>query len=82
MSIGRRGDRFEYFKHTSYTSVVRSLDGLVRRRWRRILLERHRQHDHNGRGMAHDRRPNSYFAEHGLFSMEAAHVRLRQSVVR
>jgi hypothetical protein len=24
----------------------------------------------------------AYFAEHGLFSMEAAHVRLRQSVVR
>lgn len=73
---------FEYFKHTSYTSVFRSLDGLIRRRLRRILLMRHRKHDHNGRGMAHYRWPNAYFAEHGLFSMETAHVRLRQSVVR
>ncbi len=73
---------FEYFKHTSYTTVFRSLDGLTRRRWRRILLKRHRKHDHNGRGLAHYRWPNAYFAEQGLFSMEAAHVRLRQSVAR
>ena len=73
---------FEYFKHTSYTSVFRSLDGLIRRRLRRILLKRHRKHDHNGRGLAHYRWPNAYFAEHGLFSMEAAHVRSRQSAAR
>ena len=73
---------FEYFKHTSYTTVFRSLDGLIRRRLRRILLKRHRKHDHQGRGFAHYRWPNAYFAAHGLFSMEAAHVRLRQSVVR
>ncbi len=73
---------FEYFKHTSYTSVFRSLDGLIRRRLRRILLKRHRKRDPNGRGMAHYRWPNAYFAGHGLFSMETAHVRLRQSVVR
>ena len=73
---------FEYFKQTSYTTVFRSLDGLIRRRLRRILLKRHRQHDHNGRGLAHYRWPNAYFAEQGLFSMEAAHVRLRQSVAR
>ena len=65
-------DWFEYFKRTSYTSVLRSLDGLIRRRLRRTLLERHRQHDPNGQGTAHDRRPNAYFAEYGLFSMEAA----------
>ena len=73
---------FEYFKQTSYTTVFRNLDGLIRRRLRRILLKRHRKHDHNGRGMAHYRWPNAYFAEQGLFSMEAAHVRLRQSAVR
>jgi len=73
---------FEYFKQTSYTTVFRSLDGLLRRRLRRILLKRHRKHDHNGRGTAHYRWPNAYFAELGLFSMEAAHVRLRQSVAR
>jgi len=73
---------FEYFKHTSYPTVFRSLDGLIRRRLRRMLLKRHRKHDHNGRGLAHYRWPNAYFAEQGLFSMEAAHVRIRQSVVR
>ena len=73
---------FEYFKHSSSTSVFRSLDGLIRRRLRRILLKRHRRHDHNGRGSAHYRWPNAYFAELGLFSMEAAHLRLRQPVVR
>ncbi len=73
---------YEYFKHTSYTTVFRNLDGLIRRRLRRILLKRHRKHDHNGRGLAHYRWPNAYFAEHGLFSMETAHVRLRQSVAR
>ena len=73
---------FEYFKHTSYTNVFRSLDGLIRRRLRRVLLKRHRKHDHNGRGLAHYRWPNTYFAEQGLFSMEAAHVRIRQSAAR
>ena len=73
---------FEYFKHTSYTSVFRHLDGLVRRRLRRILLERHRLQYHNGRGLAHYRWPNAFFTERGLFSMEVAHVRLRQSVMR
>ncbi len=73
---------FEYFKHTSYTSVFRRLDGLIRRRLRRMLLKRNRQHHRNGRGMAHYRWPNAYFAGLGLFSMEAAHVRIRQSVVR
>ena len=73
---------FEYFKHTSYPTVFRSLDGLIRRRLRRMLLKRHRKHDHNGRGLAHYRWPNAYFAEQGLFSMEAAHVRIRQSVAR
>ena len=62
--------------------MFRNVDGLIRRRLRRILLKRHRRHDHQGRGSAHYRWPNAYFAALGLFSMEAAHVRLRQSVVR
>ena len=44
---------FEYFKHTSYTTTFRELDGMLRRRLRRILLKRHRKHDHQGRGFAH-----------------------------
>lgn len=73
---------FEYFKHTSYPGAFRSLDGWIRRRLRRVLLKRHKKHRHNGLGNAHHRWPNAFFAEHGLFSMEAAHVRVRQSVGR
>ena len=73
---------FAYFKHTSYVNVFRGLDGGIRRRLRRILLKRHKKHRHNGQGMAHYRWPNAYFAELGLFSMEAAYERIRQSVTR
>ena len=73
---------FEYFKHTSYVSVFHSLDGWIRRRLRRILLKRHKKHRRNGMGHAHYCWPNAYFAEQGLFSMEAALERLRQSVAR
>ena len=73
---------FEYFKHTSYTTVFRGLDGWLRRRLRRILLKRHKVRRHGGLGTAHQRWPNAFFAEHGLFSMEAAHIRLRQSATR
>ena len=73
---------FEYFKHTSYTSVFRGLDGWLRRRLRRVLLKRHKVRRHSGLGNAHQRWPNAYFAERGLFSMETAHVRLRQSALR
>ncbi|MEE9295655.1 MAG: group II intron reverse transcriptase/maturase [Phycisphaerae bacterium] len=73
---------FEYFKHTSYTSVFRGLDGWLRRRLRRILLQRHKISRHSGLGTAHHCWPNAFFAAHGLFSMEAAHVALRQSATR
>ena len=73
---------FEYFKHTSYTTVFRSLDGWLRRRLRRILLKRHKKSRRSGLGTAHQCWPNAFFAAQGLFSMEAAHVVIRQSVVR
>lgn len=73
---------FEYFKHTSYANVFRALDGWLRRRLRRILLKRHKKSRHSGLGNAHHRWPNAYFAAHGLFSMETAHVALRQSARR
>jgi RNA-directed DNA polymerase len=73
---------FEYFKHTSYTNVFQKLDGWIRRRLRHILLKRHKKRRRNGMGNAHYRWPNAYFAEQGLFSMEAAFVRNRQSARR
>ena len=73
---------FEYLKQASYANTFRGLDGWIRRRLRRILLKGHKKHRHSGLGNAHHRWPNAFFAEHGMFSMEAAHLRLRQSVER
>jgi RNA-directed DNA polymerase len=73
---------FGYFKHSSYPGNFRSLDGWIRRRLRRILLKRHKKHRHSGLGNAHQRWPNAFFAAYGLFSMEAACVRVRQPVRR
>ncbi len=69
---------FEYFKHTNVATVFPKLDG----RLRRILLKRRKQHRHQGRGRAHQRWPNAYFAEHGLYSLATAHALARQSARR
>jgi len=61
---------FGYFKH-SCRSTFRPLDGWIRMRLRSIL----RQRAHGvgcGRGRDHQRWPNSFFAELGFFSLEAA----------
>ena len=75
---------FEYFKHTrtGYKRTFRDLDGWIRRRLRRILMKRLKKKRHNGRGTAHQRWPNAYFAGQGLFSLETALIRARQSVAR
>ncbi len=70
---------FEYFKHTNVATVFPQLDGRLRRRLRRILLTRRKQHRHQGRGYAHQRWPNAYFAEHGLYSLVTAHALARQT---
>lgn len=61
---------FEYFKH-SYRTIFRTVDGWVRMRLRSILRKRARKKG-RGRGSDHQRWPNAFFAEHGLFSMEIA----------
>ena len=73
---------FEYFKHTNVATVFPDLDGGLRRRLRRILLKRHKQHRHNGKGSAHQRWPNAYFARQGLYSLATAHALARQSARR
>jgi RNA-directed DNA polymerase len=71
---------FEYFKH-SYPTTFVSQDGWVRRRLRSILRKRHR-----GRGLSwgrdHQRWPNAYFIEHGLYTLESAHARACQPLLR
>jgi len=68
---------FGYFQH-SYKTTFAPLDGWVRMRLRSIL--RHRQGRRGaGRGADHQRWPNAFFAEHGLFSMVTAHATACQS---
>jgi RNA-directed DNA polymerase len=68
---------FEYFKHSHWTTFEK-LDKWIRMRLRSIL--RHRQkRKGRGRGKDHNRWPNAFFAEQGLFSFTAAYAQARQS---
>jgi RNA-directed DNA polymerase len=70
---------FEYFKH-SYPPTFRMTDGFVRRRLRSILRKRsHRKGSSKACGADHTRWPNAYFARLGLYSLQHAHVLVRQS---
>lgn len=71
---------FEYFKH-SYHTTFASQDGWVRRRMRSILRSRHRHRGLSG-GRDHQRWPNAYFIEQGLYTLESAHARACQPSAR
>jgi RNA-directed DNA polymerase len=68
---------FDYFQH-SHKSTFPRLDQWMRMRLRSILRRRHHRQG-QGRGWDHLRWPNAFFAEHGLFSLAAAHAQVRQS---
>jgi len=71
---------FGYFQH-SHKWTFPSLDQWVRRRLRSIL--RGRAGDKGiSRGFDHQRWPNQFFREHGLFSLVEAHRTLLQSSPR
>jgi len=67
---------FEYFKH-SVANIMEREDGWVRGRLRAILRRRHKLHG-RGRGRDHQRWPNAYFAELGLFSLAIARAKASQ----
>lgn len=68
---------FAYFKH-SHPFAFTSIDGWVRRRLRTIL--RRRQHRRGlARGADHQRWPNAFFQQMGLFTMYEAYLLLIQS---
>jgi RNA-directed DNA polymerase len=71
---------FEYFKH-SHRYTFDRLDGWIRMRLRSILRKRLDKHG-RGRGSDHQRWPNKFFAEHGLYSLKAAHELACQSSLR
>ena len=65
---------FEYFKH-SHRTVFGEIDGWVRMRLRSILRKRAGRKG-RGMGMDHQRYPNKFFAEHGLYSLETARAQV------
>jgi len=69
---------FGYFKHAHHTTFGK-LDGFVRRRLRAILRK---QEKRPGQGVCradHQRWPNAFFAEAGLFALHTAWLSARQS---
>jgi RNA-directed DNA polymerase len=79
LSLQLRG-WFAYFRHCHWR-VFRDLDGWIRGRLRSMLRKR----DHGrgrGRGKDHRRWPNRFFDEHGLYSLNQAHVCFVQSSQR
>jgi RNA-directed DNA polymerase len=69
---------FGYFRHCHWT-VFTTLDGWTRGRLRSILRKRAGRSG-RGRGADHQRWPNLYFADLGLYSLHKAHGRLHQSL--
>lgn len=70
---------YGYFKH-SHKTTFPDIDQWVRMRLRSILRKR-KGLQGRGRGADHQRWPNRYFAELGLFSLTAAHVSVCQSLI-
>jgi RNA-directed DNA polymerase len=69
---------FGYFRHC-HGNVFTTLDGWLRGRLRSILRKRAGRQG-RGRGADHQRWPNVYFADLGLYSLTSAHGRLHQSL--
>jgi RNA-directed DNA polymerase len=69
---------FQYFKHSHYTAFT-ALDGWIRMRLRSILRRRKGRRG-RGRGRDHQRWPNAFFAEQGLFYLTRAYAIACQSL--
>lgn len=72
---------FTYFQHSTYRTIFRELDEGLRGRLRSILRKREGRRG-RGRGADHQRWRNSFFAKHGLYSLDAAHALVVQSSKR
>ncbi len=69
---------FGFFRHC-HGNVFTDLDSWIRGRLRSILRKRAGRRG-RGRGADHQRWPNEYFADLGLYSLYRAHGRLHQSL--
>lgn len=68
-----------YFKQ-AHATTFKSVDGFVRRRLRSILRKHHGLRARSSRAVTdHQRWPNSFFAEQGLFTLTAAHAAASRS---
>jgi RNA-directed DNA polymerase len=68
---------FGYFRHC-YRTIFKDLDCWIRGRLRSILRRR-RHRRGRGRGSDHQRWPNEYFTQHGLYSLKTAYAAFSQS---
>lgn len=71
---------FAYFKHSNW-KTFRPIDGWIRRRLRSILRKREHRKGMS-RGWDNIHWPNTFFRDHGLFSLAAAHELELQSLHR
>ena len=69
---------FGYFQH-AHRSTFRDVDGFVRRRLRAILRKREKRPAFGRTPRDHSRWSNAFFAKHGLFTLQEAHVLASQS---
>jgi RNA-directed DNA polymerase len=69
---------FHYFKHSHRTTFPR-LDGWLRMRLRSLLRRRAGRRG-RGRGHDHQRWPNAFFTERGLYTLTTAHALAGQSL--
>lgn len=64
---------YQYFKH-AHRITFSKLDGFIRRRLRSILRAYEGRRGHGHTREDHQRWPNSYFAQQGLFTLTQAHA--------
>jgi RNA-directed DNA polymerase len=60
---------FNFFREGNSYGMFQTLDGWLRRRLRSLLRRRKKIRGISPRGRDHHRWPNSYFAQHGFFSL-------------
>jgi len=60
---------FNFFREGNSQGTFQTLDGWLRRRLRSLLRRRKKVRGISPRGRDHQRWPNSYFAQHGFFSL-------------
>ena len=69
---------FTYFKH-AHRHTFEIVDGFVRRRLRSLLRKQQKRPGHGHTRADHQRWPNTFFAEHGLFTLKEAYAMASQS---